>query len=96
MCDSAVSVKLMIMMTVLFSDCRSLHICGGSEPADRQEHASGDLCGHRGGPAAGQRGRHVRQDRSHGALQTQGVMIRSSSSKSTANIYINGVSFQRL
>lgn len=54
---------------------RSLHISWGSEPVDSEEHTSGDLCGHRWGSAACQGGRHVRQDRSHGALQTKGLCV---------------------
>lgn len=52
--------------------CRTLHVSGGLEPADRQEHAAGDLCGHRRGAAACQGGGHVREDRRHGALPAQG------------------------
>lgn len=51
---------------------RTLHVGRGPEPADRQEHAAGDLCGQRRGAAARQGGGHVRQDRSHGALPPQG------------------------
>lgn len=51
---------------------RPLHLGRGFEPADRQEHATGDLRGDSGGAAARQGGGDVRQDRRHGALPPQG------------------------